>query len=135
MTSFGLDTRKTQTGESFKIHGDRRNKVPVFLLPPSVGGSSECAKRESVVSAGRSQQAYMLFTKGGHLHQNQKHQQGCTASMHVCQHYNSGTNKINSFNFLIILVSFPCMHILREPLEYLCSKQERINITTKEPTT
>lgn len=55
MTSFGLDTRKTQTGESFKIHGDRRNKVPVFLLPPSVGGSSECAKRESIVSAGRSQ--------------------------------------------------------------------------------
>lgn len=55
--------------------------------------------------------------------------------MHVCQHYNSGTNKINSFNFLITLVSFPCMHILREPLEYLCSKQERINITTKEPTT
>lgn len=54
MTSFGLDTRKTQTGESFKIHGDR-SKVPVFLLPPSVGGSSECAKRESVVSAGRSQ--------------------------------------------------------------------------------
>lgn len=73
MTSFGLDTRKTQTGESFKIHGDRRNKVPVFLLPPSVGGSSECERKCCLcrqVSIGFNT---MLFTKGGHLHQNQKH--------------------------------------------------------------
>lgn len=70
MTSFGLHTRKTQTGESFKIHGDRRNKVPVLLLPPSVGGSSEYVRKEKALSlqAGLNRLT-RLFTKGGHLYQ------------------------------------------------------------------
>lgn len=131
MTSFGLDTRKTQTGESFKIHGDRRNKVPVFF-------TSSISRRQFWVCIERKRCLCRLVSIGFQCYlpkvvtlTNRWYQKtlvGCMANIPLCQHNSSGIKK------KIFLIHHFHAYSPRT-LEYSWSEQERINITTKEPTT